>query len=335
MRSDERPFNAGTSVRKHCWLIRLSRDTTAVVENCHLRRFAEIKSGSWLSRTRSRFCARPPAGGTSNPVTCWQVLLRAIAVLNLALWSLSAIAVTRGQALIRAEADTASHVQLLLSTVYVLGCAFRSVLPVYDIPRVVLVDSRLSSVAVGRSVATVAELCFAAQWALILHRTAVLSYSHFGQAVSLAIVPLIVLAEGCSWHAVLTTAQRGHVIENSIWGLSAALVVASMLMIGPHRLAGLYPPMIVWCVGGAAYVAFMFLFDVPMYWSRWLADQADGRHYLRICQGAVDVWRRWVVSYRWEDWKSEVLWMSLYFTLGVWSSVSLVYASVALSTHRN
>jgi len=256
-------------------------------------------------------------------------------VLNLALWSLSAFAVTRAQAVFHAEANTASHVQLLLSAMYVLGCAFRSMLPVHDIPRVVLVDSRLSSVMVGRSVATVAELCFAAQWALILNRAAVLSDSRFGQAVSLTIVPLIVLAEGCSWHAVLTTAQRGHVVENSIWGLSAALVVTSMLMIGPHRLADLYPPMIAWCVGGAAYVVFIFFFDVPMYWSRWQTDQTNGHHYLRISQGGVDVCRRWVVSYRWEDWKDEVLWMSLYFTLGVWSSISLVYASAALGTHRN
>jgi hypothetical protein len=282
-----------------------------------------------------RSCARPPEGGPSNAVTLWHTLLRAIAVLNLALWSLSAVAVTRGQAGIHTEAATVCHVQLLLSAVYVLGCAFRSMLPVYDIARVVLVDSRLSSVIVGRSVATVAELCFAAQWALILHVSAVLSDSRFAQAVSVAIVPLIVLAEGFSWHAVLTTAQRGHVVENSIWGLSAALVVASMLTIGPHRLAALYPPMVAWCVGGAAYVAFIFFFDVPMYWSRWLADQANGRHYLRITQGVVDVCRRGVVSYRWEDWKNEVPWMSLYFTLGVWSSISLVYAAVALGTHHN
>ena len=161
-----------------------------------------------------------------------------------------------------------------------------------------------------------------------------LSGSPFVQAVSLGLVPLIALAEGCSWHAVLTTAQRGHVVENSMWGLAAALVVASMLVIGPHRLAALHPLMIAWCVGGAAYVAFIFFFDVPMYRSRWLADQANGRQYLSIADGALDIWRRWTVSYRWEDWKNEVLWMSLYFTLGVWSSISLVYASLALLRQR-
>jgi hypothetical protein len=272
---------------------------------------------------------------TSNAVIRWRALLRAAAALNLGLWSLAAVAVIDGQAAIGAGASTASRVQLLLSALYVLGCAFRSVLPVYDIPRIVLVDSRLSSVMVGRSVATVAELAFAGQWALLLHGIAVSSHSPFAQAVSLTIVPLILVAEVFSWYAVLTTAQGGHVVENSLWGLAAALLVAGMLMIGPHRLEELYPPMIVWCLGGAAYAAFMFFFDVPMYWSRCLTDRANARQYLRISAGVLDLWRRRVVSYRWEDWKSEVLWMSLYFTLGVWSSISLVFATVALDAHGN
>lgn len=266
----------------------------------------------------------------SPAVTLWHTLLRAIAVLNLVLWSLSAVAVTTGGGVTQAKTDVALRMQLFLSAVYVLGCAFRSWLPVYDIPRLVLVDSRLSSVFVGRSVATVAELCFAAQWALILHRIAVLTGSPLGQIVSLAIVPLIVLAQACCWHAVLTTAQRGHVVENSLWGVSAALVVTSLSVIGPQRLAQLYPPMIAWCFGGVAFVAFIFLFDVPMYWSRWRADQTNRRQYLRLTDGVVDVCRRWTVSRRWQDWKHEVLWMSLYFSVGVWISVSLVYASVTL-----
>jgi hypothetical protein len=263
-------------------------------------------------------------GVTLHAVAWWHRSLRAIAVLNVALWSLSAVAVTREHGLMHVGTDAAGYLQLLLSAGYVAGCAFRSVLPVIDIPRLVLIDSRLSSVLVGRSVATVAELCFAAQWALVLHRAAVLSHSPFAQAVSLAVVPLIMLAEGCAWYAVLTTEQRAHAAENSLWGLAAALVVVGTWVIGPHRLAALYTPII---GGGAAYVAFIFVYDVPMYWSRWLADQANAHKYLSIADGMIDVCSRWAVSYRWEDWRNEVPWMSLYFTFGVWSSIWLVYAS--------
>jgi hypothetical protein len=64
------------------------------------------------------------------------------------------------------EAD----LMLFLSAAYVFGCAFRSVLPRADIQRICLFDTWLSSVTVGRSVATVAEICFVAQWAIILHQ---------------------------------------------------------------------------------------------------------------------------------------------------------------------
>lgn len=283
--------------------------------------------------TGSHRVAKPapqPEQLRSPAVAWWHTLLRMIAVLNLGLWSLATLSVTGAGIATHAKADATVYIQLILCAAYVLGCGFRSFLPVHDIPRTVLVDSRLSSVLVGRSVATIAELSFAAQWALILHQVAVSTHSPIGQAVSIAIVPLIALAQGCCWHAVLTTAQRGHVVENSIWGVSAALVVISLLMIGPHRIAEIYPPTILWCIGGIAYVGFMFFFDVPMYWSRWRTDQANKRRYMSISHGLADVRRRWTVSYRWDDWKTEVLWMSLYFSSGVWISISLVYASAAL-----
>jgi hypothetical protein len=298
-----------------------------------LRSFIEMKVDGSLTQTKSGSYTPQPDQARSPAVTLWHTLLRGIAVLNLALWAVSAVSAMSGEVVTHATTDVALHMQLLLSAVYMLGCGFRSFLPVYDIPRLVLVDSSLSSVVVGRSVATIAELSFAAQWALILHHLAVSTHSPFGQAVSIAIVPLIALAQCCCWQAVLTTAQRGHIVENSIWGVSAALVVISLLVIGPYQLAELYPPIIAWCIGGAVYVGFMFFSDVPMYWSRWRADQANGRQYLSLTQGLVDVRQRWTVSYRWEDWKSEVLWMSLYFSGGVWISISLIYASVALDAH--
>ena len=59
---------------------------------------------------------------------------------------------------------------LLLCAAYVFGCAFRSFLPRADVQRICLFDTWLSSVVVGRSVATLAEICFAAQWAIVLHQ---------------------------------------------------------------------------------------------------------------------------------------------------------------------
>jgi hypothetical protein len=63
-----------------------------------------------------------------------------------------------------------------------------------------------------------------------------------------------------------------------------------------------------------------------MYWSRWIADQAVGRHYLSIAQGIRDVATRRLISHQWSDWKSEVVWMSLYFSVAVWLSIALIHA---------
>ena len=257
-------------------------------------------------------------------VHSWWAFLCALAVFNIAAWLLAAATIRRRRLETHPDTFAIRRTQLMLSGLYVFGCAFRSVLPVYDVPRICMVDSWLSSVLVGRSVATIAELAFAAQWALLLRESARATGSAAVRTVSRAIVPLIVVAEICSWLAVLTTVNLGHVFENSLWGLSAALIVASLISIAPRWPSGGRPLLAVWIVTGLAYVVFMFVVDVPMYWSRWIADEANARDYLSIAQGIVDASSCKLESSRWEDWRNEVAWMTLYFSGGVWASISLI-----------
>ena len=259
----------------------------------------------------------------------WWWFLCSVAAVNMAAWSLSAVSLHRSRVDISGHVYRVRRLQLLLSAVYVSGCAFRSAFPVYDVPRLGLIDSWLSSVIVGRSVATLAEVSFVAQWALMLRETARATGSRFGRIASLIVVPLIAIAETCSWYSVLTTSNLGHVAEESIWGFSAALMVASVISILPRCSASLRPVLVACCMAALAYVTFMFVIDVPMYWSRWLADEAVGRHYMSFAQGLHDVAVRRVVSHRWEDWKSEMVWMSLYFSVAVWISIGLIHAPVS------
>ena len=253
-------------------------------------------------------------------------MLCAVAVGNLAAWWLCGRALVRRQGELPSEEYTLRRWLLVLSAGYVIGCAYRSFVPVFDVPRLCLFDSWLASVAVGRSVATIAELCFVAQWALLLHASSRATGSGFARSAAALLVPMIAVAETCSWYSVLTTSNLGHVIEETLWGVCAALLVASLVHIWPRCVPRMRPLLAFWCVAGLTYVTFMFAVDVPMYWSRWLADEASGRHYLSLAQGVLDVSGRWVVSHRWEDWKSEVAWMTLYFSVAVWLSIALVHA---------
>lgn len=271
----------------------------------------------------------------SSPVLLWWFSLCAVSGLNVLVWVLSAAALRRRQSTLAADAYASRRLQLMLSAGFVCGCAFRSVFPVFDVPRLCVVDTWLSSVIVGRTVATLAELCFAAQWALLMRETARAAGSGMGRVASWAVLPVIVMAEACSWYSVLTTANIGHVIEASLWTLCAVLLITSFVSLWPRCAAALRPLLGVLCVAGLAYVLFMLLIDVPMYWSRWLADEANGRRYLGLTQGLIDASVRRVVSHRWEDWQDEIAWMSLYFSAAVWFSIALVHTPVFESTGKH
>jgi hypothetical protein len=262
----------------------------------------------------------------SADVVSWWSLLCAVSAINILAWSISAVALKRRGAVMDADTLAARRLQLQLSAVYVFGCAFRSVSPVFDIPRLCLFDTWLSSVAVGRSVATCAELCFVAQWAVLLRETSRSTGSTIGKIAWRALVPLVAVAEICSWYSVLSTSNVGHIVEESIWGLSAALLVLSVAGMWTRCNPAHRHVLVTWGLASTVYAAYMFLIDVPRYWSRWMADEAIGRHYLSIAQGLHDVSTRWLVSYRWDDWKGEVTWMSLYFSVGVWLSIALIHA---------
>ena len=73
------------------------------------------------------------------------------------------------------------EMMVLLCAAYVFGCAFRSILPRADVQRIALFDTWLSSVMVGRTVATIAEVCFVIQWAIVLRQLGKMGEVGYGQ----------------------------------------------------------------------------------------------------------------------------------------------------------
>jgi hypothetical protein len=259
-------------------------------------------------------------------VVLWSSGLAVLAACNLLLLAraardLAALPTTTSDAVRRNR-----RLQWGLSALYVIGCAWRSVIPVYDVPRIALVDSALASVLVGRSVATVAELAFVAQWALTLRDTARVTGSRLGSWSARAVVPMIAVAEVCSWYSVLTTSNLGHVFEESLWALAAALMVASLLAAWQRWQPAHRRAVLLFCAVGSAYVAYMVCVDVPRYASRWFADETAGRAYLGFLEGLRDIAQPHLVTYAFDVWRHEFAWMASYFSIGVWISIALIHS---------
>jgi hypothetical protein len=148
----------------------------------------------------------------SNPVVLWWSFLVSVSALNIALL-IGLRAAYRANPFGAANPIFAAEPLALLSVVYVLGCAFRSWLPRADVERICLFNTWLSSVLIGRSVATLAELCFAIQWVIILRELGRVAHSDTAKNIAKLILPLIALAEICSWYAVISTNFLGNVLE--------------------------------------------------------------------------------------------------------------------------
>ena len=216
---------------------------------------------------------------------------------------------------------------LFLCAAYVFGCAFRSFLPRADVQRICLFDTWLSSVVIGRSVATVAEICFAAQWAIVLRQLGGMARSghHLERRRG---------DRAADRRGAVLLVVRG--VDDQLSGqCHRKFDMGGRLPGGWDRLCRLLPEfqglvrlgIVVAIIGIAGYLAFLITIDVPMYLSRWQDGLADGSKVLSPLEGLRDASTRWVVTHDFAQWKDEIAWMSLYFTAAVWASLALCLVS--------
>src|SRR5688572_28209585 len=231
--------------------------------------------------------ARARSLAWSNPVARWWGVLTTVSALNIAAW----IVLYRDLLAARPAAPASApgiELMLLLCAAYVFGCAFRSFLPRADVQRICLFDTWLSSVMIGRSVATVAEVSFAAQWAIILHHLGTMTGAGTTLTAAWLVVPLIVVAQCFSWHAVLTRNYLAHAIENSIWGITFFIVGVGLCRLLPEFDGLARVVLVIAIIGIAGFLAFLASVDVPMYLTRWRTGAADGNRRLSHRDGHRD-----------------------------------------------
>src|SRR5215468_275264 len=162
----------------------------------------------------------------------WWQFLCAVSVANILLWTLAAWELSR-------QADAYHFRQLILSGLFVAACAYRSILPRVDLERMCLWDSPFSSIFLGRAVATIAELCFAFQCALLLFKLSHSTGASIIGLIGLTVLPIIFVAELACRCAVVTLNHIGHAIEEFLWSIMVALVAAGLVIYSQEAGRGL------------------------------------------------------------------------------------------------
>ena len=272
-----------------------------------------------------------------NPVSIWWIFLCAASLVNIVAWAWTKYYLFDSSKLSDfSVSKLKSSSMIWLSSLYVFGCAYRSLFPKADVQRICLFDTWLSSVFLGRSVATIAELAFVAQWAIVIRCLSRETHNKTGQMISYLIVPIIFIAELFSWFAVISTNYFGNMIEESLWTITYILITLALYSLSQHfkKYFRFATYIAIFCI--LTYVCFMIFVDVTMYFDRWRQDTLNGKSYFSFIDGIIDLNTRWIVTHNIQDWKSEIPWMSLYFSFAVLVSILLCYVplkSEAIKKH--
>ncbi len=167
--------------------------------------------------------------------------------------------------------------QLALSGIYVLVCAYRSVLPRVDLERLVVVDTHLSSIFLGRVAATVAEICFAVQLGLLVHQLGVQAGMPWVQKAAWVIPVFMVVAQGFCWHSVLTLNHVTQAVESMLWAAGFSWMAALLAIVALDSSGWVHSLAVFGVLCSLAFVAYVLTVDAPMYWRRYRQAARVGR----------------------------------------------------------
>jgi hypothetical protein len=163
------------------------------------------------------------------------------------------------------------------------------------------------------------------QCALLLFKLSHSADASIVRTIGLTVLPIIIVAELACWFAVITLNHIGHAIEELLWSIMVALVAAGFVIYSQHAGGGLPLWVVIGLIACAGTTALIMFVDIPLYIARWRTGKRAGLRYLRIRDGLKDAFLRRQVTHAVEDWRNEVLWMSLYFSAGVWVSLGIVF----------
>lgn len=230
------------------------------------------------------------------------------------------------------------------ASIYIFACAVRSIWPRIDVERICFFDSWISYPIVGRSLATIAEVCFAHQIAYVLGSIATQLKCYKINSELKLVVPLIIIAQTCCWFGVTTQKQLWHSIEESMWlivmqvcgvfalymstlidgrsPINGKVLNGSEKAIYNEILSTKYKLQLSFLLS-ICFSIFMFYIDVPMYFERYNQDERNNKTYLTFIEGVYDSTSCKLISKHMNEWAPEMPWLSGYFIGATFLSLKL------------
>lgn len=193
--------------------------------------------------------------------------------------------------------------------------------------RFCFVDHPLSSPFVGRTLATFAEISFAAQLSASLRSVA--PRAGDVRVLSYIITALCTVAQVFCWIGVATQQTWYSAVEESLWAVAATLMLlcASLTLlrgasVGYEWTVGCRRLLLGVLLTAPGYIAYMVLVDVPMYLARHAAHVQLNKPFYPLKEGVLDMFRCEVTG-KWADWAEEPSWMTPYFVGALYVSICL------------
>ena len=180
--------------------------------------------------------------------------------------------------------QTSEYVQwhVKMSAVYTAVCAFRSFMPRIGLERYCVVDHWLSHIAIGRSGATIAEICFGVQIGLLMEEMGVRAGVMWVQDLKWPVIIALSVAQVFCWIGCITLKHAWLTTEETMWTITFIVVGAAFSACAP-LLTGTWQNLaylgIVLCI---IFTMFMVISDLPMHIVRGREDDRKGKRFLGI-----------------------------------------------------
>lgn len=237
---------------------------------------------------------------------------------------------------VRKKQNEIQKTMYYLSLIYTIVCAIRAIYPRCDSTSICLKDNFISTPFVGRSLATVAEISFGFLIVkivdIILNDSIIFSSStNIENIISFnaITVSLTIISQVFCWIGITTKNPLYNAIEETLWTIFGLSKFLTFIFMNSTLKESDDPKLIkiknfykFGSIFSILYVLFMIIVDVPMYYKRYI--NGNSNDYMTFSDG-IKTLLKCKKSDSYNDWKDEFLWLSLYFSFGVWSTIFILF----------